>query len=566
MPKNILTRGPSNPQRGKETRDGMTKLKDAIDSYWNKSQDEEGRTLYNRHLAAQAQLEHLETLKSLGKLGNDGQSSAAREQDFNQIRQQLQNEAATTRQTLEQRLGDDPDARSLLFHEVRYGGSGAYKTLAGELGVSNLPGDTPEWEGSYDKTARQAQDLLGHRLAAPGEEMRRNSIPSPATGPIDNASTLPVPSFAPSSASSAVVSDTVDHDLMQRALRAEMAQQFQDSRQALGTQLNTQADAQRLAFSQEMLPQLSGEAVMMGHFGSSRQGIAEGIARGRLEAQLASEQSAAIANLESGIASMQNQWGLEQMGATHQLALQDRASQQSLNEIGLRAQTDVAVARQKGLVDMDIARLQSGLNLDLARQQFQMNQESASQQGAMQQALAQQQTAQAWELEKWRREEELKEKQWSFDRQEEQQVRLKSLDSEQAMALEQFRANQSLQQATTLEKLRAEQALGQATTLEEIRGRQAQEQTRLQAEMDMKKTQMAGAIDLFGDMAKVGVLETKATPESQRAAIVRKELGLPQFQPATLATTKLNPYKKVVPSIEDATHNIQARLASVRRS
>ncbi|MBF0146345.1 MAG: hypothetical protein HQL84_10110 [Magnetococcales bacterium] len=507
MPNNILTRGPSSNRSMTPTINGIANLKDAIDTYWKNGGDEEGRNLYHRYLKAQAQLEHVDTLNSQANLNGGQQPSAEQKQNFDRIRQQLQAEADTTRQTLEQKLGDDRNARSLLFREVRQGGQGAYKALARELGATDDTFETPEWEGSYGKMSQSANDALQRQVAT--LETNTNITAPPGSSTVEALpESLPRYDLIPS---------TPTHpDLMRQAMSTEMQQQFQGARHALGQQLQTRADAQRLAFSQELLPQLTGEAVMMGHFGSSRQGIAEGIARGRMESQLASEQAAAVSGLESNIANMQNQWGLEQLGASHQFALQDMANQQAMAQIGVRAQTDIEVARQKGLVDMDIARLQGNLNLDLSRQQNLMNQENAARQGALQQSMAEQQAMQAWELEKWRREEDLKEKQWSADREEAQQLRLRSVDSEHAMALEQFRGQQSL---------------GQAINLEELRNRQSQEQAKLQAEMDMKKTQMASALNIFSDVAKVGVMEPVATPQSIRAAAIRKELGLPELPP-----------------------------------
>ncbi|HIJ85920.1 MAG: hypothetical protein HW380_186 [Magnetococcales bacterium] len=546
----MLKDGGSNAQLQTDNPAAISSMKDSIAAYWQQGGDEEGRNLYNRYLKAQAQLEHLDTLKAQSNVGAEPQQNGEQEQNYNRIRQQIQNEAETTRKTLAEKLGANKDAQSMLFREVEMGGRGTYQALATQLGATDTPFATPEWQGSHDQMAGQARGLLDKQLVqldAAGNTSQptqaQTTLPAPAPEP--KPYPLPYPPPAPG----------MDQGLLQAAMQAEMQQQFQGARQSLGRQLQTQADAQRLAFSQEMLPQLTGEAVMMGHFGSTRQGVAEGIARGRMESQLASEQAAAVANLESGFAGMQNQWGLQQMASANQFALQDLAGRQSMTEIGLRGQTDVEVARQRGRVDMDIARLQGDLNLDINRQQHMMNQDAAAYQGQLQQSMAEQQAAKTMELEKWRREEDLKQKQWIMDREEAGQLRLKSVDSEHAIALEQLRGRQSQDQAMSLEQLR---------------GHQSQNQAMLQNQLDMEKSKMAGALNIFGDLAKVGVMDTTPTPENQRAAIVRKELGLPEFQAVpknSLANPQLpsDPVSRRIQGIQTVNRNIQSHLARLPR-
>lgn len=509
-------------------------LKDSIASYWKNAGDDEAKGLYNHFLNAKAQLEHLETLKAQANAGTGGKLSANQENNLNQAKQRFENEAETAKQSLLQRLGDNSDARSLLFSEIKQGGPGTYQTLAKEFGAISEDLETPEWGGSYEQLAGKANRVLDQRLTALGGE----NVPAGRPSPSQEAASTTLPVIASGTTRTPAVADA---SLMRAAYQAELQQQFQGARRALGQQLQSQADAQRLAFSQEMMPQLTGEGVMMGHFGSSRQGISEGIARGRMESQLASEQAAAVASLESGFAGMQNQWGLAGMAADNQFALQDMAGRQSMAEMGFRSQADMEMARQRGLVDRDLARLQGDVSIDVSRQQNLMNQETSARQSEMQQVMAQQQAMQAFDLEKWRREEELKEKQLLMDREEAGQLRLKSVDAEQAMALEQ------------------------------LRGSQSQNQALLQGQLDMKKAQMAGAFNIFGDMAKVGVMDGTPTPQNQMAAAVRKELGLPEFQPTPVTNSTLyglnaqsDPVTRRIQNTLAVTRNYQSRLANIR--
>lgn len=346
--------------------------------------------------------------------------------------------------------------------------------------------------------------LLPQETPAPTPE------PTPAPQPQLPApipqSASPVPVITPAPA------PTYDPNAMVRAMQAEMQQQFQGSRDTLSHQLQAQAELQRQAFEQEMMPNLTGQAVEMGHYGSTREGIAEGLARGKMESQLAVQQAGAVANLESNIASMQNQWGLGQMNAANQLTLQNFSGQQAMAQIGARSQADMEVARQKGLVDMGIAQLQNSLSMDQNQQKHLLDLDSASQQQQFQKSLSSQQADQAMALEQYRQEQDLKNQQALISQGQSNQLQLKSVDADQAMAMAQFQSQHSYDQAMALAQLH---------------GQQTQDQTKLQGQMDMQKTQMTEAFNVLGNAAKSGLLTGYQDQDKQTGAAVRQILGLP---------------------------------------
>ncbi|MBF0424037.1 MAG: hypothetical protein HQL73_13715 [Magnetococcales bacterium] len=330
-----------------------------------------------------------------------------------------------------------------------------------------------------------------------------------------SAAPLPVPTPPPTPA--------LDPNVLRAAMQAEMQQQFQDSRNALNHQLSAQADIQRQAFDQEMMPSLEGQAVEMGHYGSTRQGIAEGVARGRMESQLVAQQASAVAGLESNIANMQNQWGLNQLNATNQMALQDFSGHQALEQIIARGQTDADVARQKGLVDMGIARLQGQINQEQSRQQHALDLDTQSLQQRFQQSLSAQQAAQSMALEQYRLEQDLKSKQTLMDQEQSGQMQLQAYDKEQAMALA---------------KLQGQQSYDQAMALAQIHGQQAQEQIQQQGQNDMEKTRLSGAMDVLHGVMLNGLVTGTTATDAQTSAAIRKELGLPISTPVP---SSLNP-------------------------